>query len=256
MHDVFISYAHEDKSFADAACHAIEAVRYRCWIAPRDAVAGRSYAQSIIDAIGECRVIVLIYSRHSNASTMVLRELEVAASAGKALLPIRIDEAPPSSEMRFWVGREHWLDALTPPREAHIARLVAAVERLLGAPAHLADAAPRSPCPRGPGESPLWPQVPHQSAPPPYTPPLVPPADAYVGGAPRPPAPVGGRSKVVKSGAIAACGLITSVVTAILPTATHGRASWDEVGPWLGIFVVVTIVAGATFLRMLSTRAH
>jgi hypothetical protein len=35
-HDVFISYAEEDKSTANAACTTLESESISCWIAPRD----------------------------------------------------------------------------------------------------------------------------------------------------------------------------------------------------------------------------
>jgi hypothetical protein len=39
-HDVFISYASEDKTVADAVCAMIESQGVRCWIAPRDVLPG------------------------------------------------------------------------------------------------------------------------------------------------------------------------------------------------------------------------
>ena len=50
-HDVFISYASEDKAIANAICSFIESRRVRCWIAPRDIMPGSSYGSSIIYAI-------------------------------------------------------------------------------------------------------------------------------------------------------------------------------------------------------------
>jgi hypothetical protein len=38
--DVFISYSHQDKPTADAACATLEAEGIRCWIAPRDVAPG------------------------------------------------------------------------------------------------------------------------------------------------------------------------------------------------------------------------
>ena len=35
--------------------------------------------------------------------------------------------------MRFYVKNLHWLDAMTPPLEAHLARLVETISNLLGA---------------------------------------------------------------------------------------------------------------------------
>jgi len=39
-HDVFLSYSSQDKPIADAVCAALEAKKIRCWIAPRDVLAG------------------------------------------------------------------------------------------------------------------------------------------------------------------------------------------------------------------------
>ena len=45
MRDVFVSYATEDRSTAEAVCAALEAKGLRCWIAPRDIHPGRSGAR-------------------------------------------------------------------------------------------------------------------------------------------------------------------------------------------------------------------
>ena len=81
-HDVFISYANEDKSIADAICVRLESRGIRCWIAPRDIPPGTAWAEAIIRAIGESRIMVLVYSAHSNCSQQVPRELERAVSKG------------------------------------------------------------------------------------------------------------------------------------------------------------------------------
>ena len=39
-HDIFISHSSKDKTIADAACACLEARGLRCWIAPRDIIAG------------------------------------------------------------------------------------------------------------------------------------------------------------------------------------------------------------------------
>jgi hypothetical protein len=43
-HDVFISYSSKDKLTADAICAARERDGARCWIAPRDVLAGEEWA--------------------------------------------------------------------------------------------------------------------------------------------------------------------------------------------------------------------
>ena len=50
-HDVIISYATIDKPIADAVCAKLEERGIRCWIAPRDILAGMNNAEAIISAI-------------------------------------------------------------------------------------------------------------------------------------------------------------------------------------------------------------
>jgi hypothetical protein len=130
-HDVFISYAAENKAEADAACAIVEQRGIRCWISPRDTGFGTDYSASIIDAIDASRVVVLIFSSHANDSTHVKNEIERASSKGKAIIPVRLEEVLPCKELELHLSRRHWLDALTPPLRRHIERLADAIEILL-----------------------------------------------------------------------------------------------------------------------------
>jgi hypothetical protein len=122
-HDVFISYAAEDKTIADAVCAVLEQRSIRCWIAPRDVSAGADYASAIVDAIREAKVLVLVFSSHANESPHVRREVERAVSNGIAILPFRIEDVLPSPSLEYFISDSHWLDALTPPVEAHLENL-------------------------------------------------------------------------------------------------------------------------------------
>jgi TIR domain len=137
-HDVFISYAAEDKTVADAICAVLERRNVRCWIAPRDVAAGSDYASAIVDAIREAKVLVLVFSSHANDSPHVRREVERAVSNGIAILPFRIEDVLPSTSLEYFISDAHWLDAITPPVEAHLENLAettAFVVERSGAPA-------------------------------------------------------------------------------------------------------------------------
>jgi hypothetical protein len=129
--DTFISYSSADKATADAVCAKLEGIGIRCWIAPRDVVPGREYAAAIIDAIDCCSVMVLIFSADANKSPQIHREIEHAASKGKPIIPLRIEEVIPTESMEYFLGGIHWLDALTPPLERHLQRLAETVEAIL-----------------------------------------------------------------------------------------------------------------------------
>jgi hypothetical protein len=129
--DVFISYASKDKIVADAVCARLEAAGIRCWIAPRDIVAGTSYGEAIIDAIHGAKVMVLVFSSSANASGHIPKEVERAVSNGVAILPFRIEDVAPGKSLDYFIGSVHWLDAMTPPMEQHLDSLAATVQKLI-----------------------------------------------------------------------------------------------------------------------------
>lgn len=130
-HDVFISYAKEDKPAADAVCARLESRGIRCWYAPRDVPPGRSWAEALVDAIAASRVFVLVYTAHANSSPQVIREVERAVHHRLALLSLRLEDTPFSKALEFFVSTPHWLEAMTPPLERHLDALADAVEHIL-----------------------------------------------------------------------------------------------------------------------------
>lgn len=152
-HDVFISYASKDKKVADAVCSYMENERIRCWIAPRDITPGKKYAQDIVDAIKDCRVMVVIFSSSANESEHVSAEVERAMNRGIIIIPFRIENVTPTGEMEYYLGNRHWLEAITIPMEQHIQRLVKTIQTVLGnSPPANADAPPAAPKKRRSGE--------------------------------------------------------------------------------------------------------
>ncbi len=133
-HDIFISYSSHDKPVADGLCAALEAEKIRCWIAPRDILPGMNYAELLVDAINDARIVILVLSSYSNASEQVLREAERAVSCGKIIIPFRIQEVSLSPAMQYYVSTTHWLDAVTPPIEHHFSELAETVRILLKLP--------------------------------------------------------------------------------------------------------------------------
>jgi hypothetical protein len=129
--EIFISYSTEDKPVADAVCNNLESQGIRCWIAPRDILPGTNYQEAIIDAIDSSRIMVLIFSSHSNNSPHVIRELTRAVSKGVVVIPFRIEEVSPSKSMEYLISVPHWLDAMKPPLEQHLEKLGKTVNVLL-----------------------------------------------------------------------------------------------------------------------------
>lgn len=149
-HDVFISYSSKDKAVADAVCAALESGGIRCWIAPRDVAPGADWDEANARAIAESRVMVLVFSSRANESQQVRRKVNLAIERGVTVAPFRIEDVRPSGPLKNRLAATHWLDALTPPLEAHIARLADNLTRLLaeGGGPPSASAAPKAEGPK------------------------------------------------------------------------------------------------------------
>jgi predicted ATPase len=130
-HQVFISYSTKNTTTASAVCEGLEENAIPCWIAPRDIAPGIAWAAAIDKAIGSSRVMVLILSSHANDSPQVIREVCAAVERGIEIIPVRIEEIIPSGAMKYYLSTVQWFDALTPPLDDHILRLVEGTNRIL-----------------------------------------------------------------------------------------------------------------------------
>ena len=107
---VFISYASPDSLVAEKVCAALEAAGILCWIAPRDVVPGTQYADGIVGAIDESRILVLIVSKEALASAHVGRELERAASKRHPIIALGVDTAPLTRAFEYFLNQSQWIE--------------------------------------------------------------------------------------------------------------------------------------------------
>ena len=130
-HDVFISHSPGDRPVADDICVALEAPNIRCWSASGDIGPGTTWAEATTRAIEASRVFVLVFSRASNKSDDVFREISHAASWGIPIVTFRIDRAKPTRRMEYYLKPNQWVDATGPRHVARIQDLTEAVQLLL-----------------------------------------------------------------------------------------------------------------------------
>ena len=135
MHDVFVSHSRmHDGAIADAVVAALETQAVPCWIAPRNIEAGEDFPAAIIEAISTTRVLVLIFSSHSNGSDHIRREIATALSKKVMVVPFRVENVMPEGALEYHLQSMQWLDALTPALNHHIQELVRRVKDILRAP--------------------------------------------------------------------------------------------------------------------------
>ena len=128
---VFISHSSKDSRTAEEICAALEEQGIHCWIAPRDISPGDNWSESIIDALNECELMVMVFSSHANASKQVMREIERCVHKEVPIIPFRIEDVLPSKSLEYFLSTPHWLDALTYPMAPHVRKLTEVVTGML-----------------------------------------------------------------------------------------------------------------------------
>jgi len=136
---VFISYSQSDRDCAFELVAHLEGRGIECWVAPRDIAPSADWAAEIMDAISGARVMILVFSASSNDSPQVRREVERAVHKQLSILPFRIENVLPSKSLEFFLSTQHWMDAYTPPRDAHYARLATYLQTQLAAPSRISE---------------------------------------------------------------------------------------------------------------------
>ena len=125
--DVFVSYASQDATVANTIVQNLETQGLRCWMAPRDVRPGVVYADAIVRAINETKALVLALSADAMASSHVGREVERAAAKKKHIIAFRIDAAPLSRELEYFLSNSQWIDVPTLGMHAALVQLNEAV---------------------------------------------------------------------------------------------------------------------------------
>jgi TIR domain len=128
---VFISHSSKDRETADAICAHLESAGIKCWVAPRDIEPGATWTKGIMQGLGACRALILVFSEHANDSDHVQREVAKAFSSGLAVIPFRIKDFLPNQSLSYFLDTVQWLDAVAPPLQKHLGTLSERVKKLL-----------------------------------------------------------------------------------------------------------------------------
>jgi hypothetical protein len=86
----FISYARIDSKIIDTLILRLKKSGYRVWVDRAGIAGGEHWRQEIVDAIENCTVFILALSPHSVRSENVRKEVDLADSAQRPILPIEL----------------------------------------------------------------------------------------------------------------------------------------------------------------------
>lgn len=118
-HDLFISHSSSDATVARELRGLLEAAGYTCWLAPDDVTGTDPWAEQILAAIEGSRAMLVLISAASNKSTHVSREVGLAQSRGRVVLPVRVEPIAPAGALEYHVAGLQRLDVFPLPVRLH-----------------------------------------------------------------------------------------------------------------------------------------
>jgi TIR domain len=108
---IFISFASKDLSVAYTVCEALENRGFNCWISSRDIGPGENFQVAIVRAIRLAKVMILVFSGHSNISEEVKKELVLAGQSRLVVIPLRVEDVAPDEAFAYEFATRQWIDA-------------------------------------------------------------------------------------------------------------------------------------------------
>ena len=110
-----------------ALVESLERHAIACWIAPRDVKAGALYADAIVRAISNAKALVLVLSESAIGSSHVGKEVERASSKKRPIIALRIDNAPLTPALEYFLSESQWIEARAENKEPAYASLIDAI---------------------------------------------------------------------------------------------------------------------------------
>jgi TIR domain len=126
---IFISYSRLDTEIAARLVVALRRAGLEVW---RDDViqGGAEWRGEIVHALQQCRVFLLLYSRHSEGSAEVAKEVAAASALRIPIIPLRIEARKPVGALLYEMARLSWIDAV-PPSDVRLEEVALAFSELM-----------------------------------------------------------------------------------------------------------------------------
>lgn len=131
--DIFISFASKDVKVALTLCSAIESRGFTCWVSARDIQPGDNFQVSIVQALRNAKVLLLVFTANSNTSEEMTKELALASQRKMIVIPLRAEDVAPSDAFAYEFATRQWIDAFA-DWEFSIEQLCRRLEHALAAP--------------------------------------------------------------------------------------------------------------------------
>lgn len=132
-HDIFISYSRRNSVIVNQVVDILEKEGYRVWI-DRDGIeSGDSFKSDIVAAIEQSQVVLFFSSEDSNRSSWTAKEVGVAVSFNKEIIPIKLDNALYNRDILFDLVNLDYVDYSDPETKAdNLQKLLRSLSNKIG----------------------------------------------------------------------------------------------------------------------------
>ena len=100
-YDIFISYSRNDSKIVNAFVHSLEKAGYKVWMDRKGIYSGSQFKKDIVNAIAESSVFLFFSSQSANSSEWTAKEIGIANTRGKTIIPIKLDHSGYNEEVEF-----------------------------------------------------------------------------------------------------------------------------------------------------------
>lgn len=100
----FIGYSSKNEKIVSQIVEIIKSCKITYWKAPEMIPAGSNYAHEIPNAIKNCDIFLFIISQESQNSIWAEKELDMAISNKKNIIPLKIDDVPLNDSFLFYLN--------------------------------------------------------------------------------------------------------------------------------------------------------
>ena len=138
MAQVFISYAKKDRiaadgnavpgNFVDKILEAFQQEGISYWLDREQLEGGDTYAARISRNIKACDVFLFLSTEAANASEWTRREIGMAVTFGKRVIPFRLDNSSYDDAVSLYLSSVQYIDWMELGQEAALERIVALVK--------------------------------------------------------------------------------------------------------------------------------
>ncbi len=107
---IFISYSRKDQRIVNKVVDILKESGYAIWIDVSGIESGEQFKHVIVNAIEKCEIFLYFASKNSNTSPWTAKEVGIATSLKKRIIPIRLDNSAFNKEILFDIVNLNYID--------------------------------------------------------------------------------------------------------------------------------------------------